>query len=471
MRIWEKVYLVVLVLFVLVLNLCGGFIFRTIYAGSVAASENASATVWRTIAVSMAEDLSGLKDDKALFQTYVSYYNNRNRAFELWRDDVLCYKSVSGTQVIYSSGEGKLQSDYPFPVEDRKAAEEENPDVQCMSRIVEKQGEKYVCTFGKLSGTPYTLVLYEQDTGELSAWHRYMIVFLTAELFASVLMALLLYGVMRKFLSPISRISRAAARVAAGDYSPLPAISGRDELAELAGDIDRMTGQVRRHMEDKEKESLRKQEFIDALSHELRTPLTSIRGYAQLVETARLPEEKKIEYMDYIVRESGRLEEMMKLLRQITLLNQEQVEWKEVPPARILHEIEATLSAQPEFSGIQIQMEAGEGIIRCNPVLAEMFFMNIIRNACQACAGRENGTVEVELWESHGIVSDNGAGMSEECKQRIFEPYYREDASRSRKRGGTGLGMYLCSRIAQVHGWRIEIESEPDRGTTVFVRF
>ena len=115
MRIWEKVYLVVLVLFVLVLNLCGGFIFRTIYAGSVAASENASATVWRTIAVSMAEDLSGLKDDKALFQTYVSYYNNRNRAFELWRDDVLCYKSVSGTQVIYSSGEGKLQSDYRSP--------------------------------------------------------------------------------------------------------------------------------------------------------------------------------------------------------------------------------------------------------------------------------------------------------------------------------------------------------------------
>ena len=473
MKIWEKIYIVVLVLFVLVLNLCNSVIFGSIYKESVASAENMLATVWRTIAVSLAEDLSSAGEARGLFQTYVSYYNNQNRAFELWAGETLCYKSDMGTQITYSYQEGALKSDYPLPVENLREAEELVEDraggQQCLSRILQKDGEKYICSWGALSGTPYTLVLYEQDTGILSAWRRHMITFLVMEVSASLVMALLLYGIIKKFLYPVSQISQAAARVASGDYSPCLEIRGKDEIAVLAEDMNRMTEQVREHMADKERESLRKQEFIDAMSHELRTPLTSIRGYAQLVETAHVPEERKIEYLDYIIRESGRMEEMMKLLRQITLMNQGEIEWGETSLEDILQELQMSFAGQPEFSHIRLQMEAGTGVLWCNRLLAEMFFTNIVRNACQACG--EKGEVTVTLRENGAVITDNGVGMSEECRQRIFEPFYREDKSRSRKRGGTGLGMYLCRRIADLHGWQFEIASEPGKGTGISVAF
>ena len=66
---------------------------------------------------------------------------------------------------------------------------------------------------------------------------------------------------------------------------------------------------------------------------------------------------------------------------------------------------------------------------------------------------------------------DDGVGMTEECQAHVFEPFYREDKSRSRKFGGTGLGMYLCRRIADWHQWRIHIESEKGRGTKISVFF
>ncbi len=289
------------------------------------------------------------------------------------------------------------------------------------------------------------------------------------ELGASFVMAVLLYVVLRRFLRPVSEISEAAAQIAAGEYSCQLQVKGGDELARLAEDMNWMAGQVRLNMQEKEREAAVRQEFVDALSHELRTPMTSIQGYAQLLHSARITEEKSLQYLDHILQESGRVIGITETLRQVILLRQEEVDREEISLQELAESLSAMAKIQFREKQVELQLKASPEKIWGNRVLADIFFMNLIRNGYHAC--EESGRIRVELAGEGAVVEDNGTGMSEECREHIFEPFYREDKARSRKWGGTGLGMYLCRQIADIHGWKLAIESEKGRGTKIYISF
>lgn len=333
----------------------------------------------------------------------------RDRAFELWKEQELRERSELGSQVTYSASEGELVSEFVSGRERDElfAADEQMGQVM----ILEREEKKYTCTAGELGGTGYQLVIYENVSEGLRVWNDQIAVFVWMEIAASLMMAVILYFIMRKFLEPVSSLSEMTAKIAAGDYTSLLEVRGKDELSGLAKDINHMTEQVRENMESKEEEAQHKQEFIDALSHELRTPLTSVRGYAELVRNTNISKEK-------------------------------QIHW---------------------------EIEAGEGKIRGNRILTELFFLNLMRNSFHAC--KENGDISVWIDSRKAAVTDNGVGMTKECQEHIFEPFYREDKSRSRKLGGSGLGMYLCHSIADRHGWEIRIDSRKGVGTRVEVMF
>lgn len=467
MKIWEKIYLIVIVLFLLVLNICNILVFRSSYERSVESVEKTAVSFWKHIASSMAEDMvESIGDEKSewqLFQTYVSGYSTPNHSFELWRKRELRAKSESGTQVTFSASEGELKSDF--------LTEEEQEEVLILEdevgqvTILEKDNEKYTCTSGILAGTHYRFVVYEKISDILTKWEKQLFTFGLMEIIASLVMALLLYLVMKKFLEPISRLSTVTGKIAAGDYYCHIRVKGKDELSKLAEDINYMTEQVRENIENKEEEAHRKQEFIDALSHELRTPLTSVRGYAQLVLNTDINREKQVEYLDYIVRESGRMVDITETLRKVILLQQEEIEKEDISCQSLTDQLQQLAACQLVGKNIHWHFQASEGTIYGNRVLIESFFMNLIRNSFHACD--ENGEISVIIGENSAAVIDNGIGMTKECREHIFEPFYREDKSRSRKLGGTGLGMYFCRRIADSHGWQMHIVSEKGQGTKI----
>ena len=335
--------------------------------------------------------------------------------------------------------------------------------------ILEREGEKYSCTAGRLGTTGYQLVIYENVSEALRVWESQMITFVWMEMAASLLMAVLLYHIIRRFLEPVSRISKITGKIAAGDYTCHLEVKGNDELSGLARDINHMTEQVRETVEYKEAQARQKQEFIYALSHEMRTPLTSVRGYAELVRNTDVSPEKQLEYMDYIVRESGRMVEITETLRQVMLLRQEEMETEEIPLGDLAGWLQQMADRQLAGKDIVWKFEAGKGAVTGNRILVEIFFLNLLRNSYHAC--RDDGMISLCLGEKKAVIEDNGTGMTKECLEHIYEPFYREDKSRSRRLGGSGLGMYLCHYIADRHNWEMKIGSEKGVGTIIEVYF
>lgn len=465
MKFWEKVYLMVMILFFVVLNICNILVFQGGYRKSVESVQKSCISQWSNVAAPFTEDLAETGEDAGeeweLFQTYVSAYATETLAFELWRGDELRAKSLIGTQRTFSASEEELESDFLMEEERGKILKKETRQIQ----ILKKGKEKYSCTSGFLTGTDYHLVIYGRVTDVLNIWKGQLSFFIILEISASIVMAVLLYFLMRRFLRPVSDISEAAAKIAAGDYQHQLMVKGEDELAKLAEDMNQMAEQVRINMEDKDREAQTKQEFIDALSHELRTPLTSIQGYAQLLRSARLSEDKNLQYLDHILQESGRVIGITETLRQVILLRQEEVRMEEILLSKLGETMSGMAEIQFQERQIDFQIEVkGEKIVG-NEVLVELFFTNLIRNSYHAC--EEGGVIRMELSEEKAIIEDNGIGMTEECQKHVFEPFYREDKARSRAVGGTGLGMYLCRQIADIHGWKLNIMSEKGKGTKI----
>lgn len=470
MKLWEKVYLIIMVLFLVVLNTCNILVFRGGYEKSVDSVEKTCVSQWNNMAVPFTEDLAETGGDAAeeweLFQTYVSFCATDDLGFELWKGEELRAKSRFGTQSTYSASEGSLRSDFLTGEGLRKKVlDDRTGQVQ----ILNLGEEKYSCTSGPLLDQDYRLVIYGRVTETLDIWKGQMVFFIVLELAASVLMAFLLYFVIRRFLRPVSDISEAAARISTGDFQYQLSVKGKDELAQLAEDINQMARQVRQHMEHKEREVETKQEFIDALSHELRTPVTSIRGYAQLLLGARLPEDKSIQYLDYIVQESGRVIGITETLRQVILMRQEGTEKGEIFLAKLKEILLRMAEIQFQGKKVAVQVIVRGEEMEGDQTLTELFFTNLLRNSYHAC--RPGGTIRIELAKTYAVVEDDGTGMSKECLEHIFEPFYREDKSRSRELGGTGLGMYLCHQIAQIQGWEMTIESEKGKGTKIFISY
>lgn len=107
--------------------------------------------------------------------------------------------------------------------------------------------------------------------------------------------------------------------------------------------------------------------------------------------------------------------------------------------------------------------------IECDEDLMLSFITNLIDNACKASPA--GSCIRLIGTKSGIIVEDSGTGIPEEEIRHITEPFYMVDKSRSRKQGGAGLGLALCSQIARLHGGRLEIKSAVGEGTCIGMRF
>lgn len=226
--------------------------------------------------------------------------------------------------------------------------------------------------------------------------------------------------------------------------------------------------------EREQRERLR-QEFSANVSHELKTPLTSISGFAELMKEGMVPPDKVKEFSGDIYRESRRLIDLVDDIIRLSKLdeNSKPFEQEEVDLYDLSDEILANLRAVADRQQVSLHL-SGEHVQISGvwQILNEMVY-NLCDNAIKY--NRPGGRVDVSVHREGNrvrlCVSDTGIGIPYADQPRVFERFYRVDKSHSKEVGGTGLGLSIVKHGAQYHNAKLELKSEPGKGSAISIIF
>ena len=295
--------------------------------------------------------------------------------------------------------------------------------------------------------------------------------------FAAVSLAGILLGagcialIMRRSTRPLTALAKTARQIAGGDYSMRADVHTGDEIGALAGDFNLMAEAVETRIAELMETAERQRLFIGGVTHEFKTPLTALLLHSRMLRRANMTEEEKDGSLAHIESQCEWLERLVQTLLRIITLDRE-IERKPCAVDVLFDRVRQNTQKSLADRGVTLNTLSDGGTLLVNADLIQSLLINLVDNAAKAYdTGMENRKVCLTVSGSTIEVSDNGRGIPKEALPRIFEPFYMVDKSRSKKSGGSGLGLTLVRKIADAHGAEITVESSVGKGTTVRLRF
>ncbi|MDQ0216745.1 signal transduction histidine kinase [Oikeobacillus pervagus] len=286
-------------------------------------------------------------------------------------------------------------------------------------------------------------------------------------LLLTILLSILFVMISTKFLiKPIHTLTNATKKLKRGDFSIELDIHRHDEIGQLALHFTDMAHKLERMIE------LRK-EFTSNITHDIQSPLSNIKGYIQLLQNDSLREEERQQYLQIIESETNRLSKMTKQLLILNSLEQSKdlLKKKKYNVAHQLKDLIRSYQWKTYEQNIMISYSLPDTMIMADPELLQHVWENLFTNAMKY--NHDGGSIDITLAENETniIISfkDTGIGLSDEEKERIFDRFYRVDASRSKKVEGTGLGLSIVQSVIMLHNGKIHVESTKEEGTTFII--
>ena len=341
----------------------------------------------------------------------------------------------------------------------------------------------------------------------------------------------IMHFIASRLTKPIRLLMKATKEMAAGDYGYRAEQVSSDELGQLTQDFNHMSEALEKTIGQLEEEVQSREEFVGAVAHELKTPLTSIIGYADMLRSRKLDEEKSFRSANYIYTEGKRLETMSLRLLDIMVTKKEGARMQKISTEMLFEYLQSLFLPKEEMD---FRFSYEQAVVTADAGLIQTVLVNLIDNACKAsepgsrieveghvlempsveweqadkgkaekqdrnrAEGRriekqdkviaeggkaekadkgkkEKGRAEQEKKEREQAVltgywfsvRDYGIGIPEEEISKVTQAFYMVDKSRARSRNGAGLGLALSAEILALHGSRLKIESVPGQGTTV----
>ena len=215
-------------------------------------------------------------------------------------------------------------------------------------------------------------------------------------------------------------------------------------------------------------ETLR-ESFISEFSHEFKTPIVSISGFAKLLKDPNLSAEERNEYLDVIIDESERLVELSESVLTLTRLDSQQIDNVEYRLDEQIRQCVLLFANTCKQRNIGIELDLQVKEICGWQKLNCQIWTNLLSNAVKFTP--DGGKIEVNAAyvedDVQVSVSDNGIGMDEETQQNIFYKFYQGDKSHTT--AGNGLGLSIVKKIVDMQDGKIEVSSQPGKGSTFVV--
>jgi two-component system, OmpR family, heavy metal sensor histidine kinase CusS len=323
-------------------------------------------------------------------------------------------------------------------------------------------------------GTPYvrsdTIQIAIDVSQEEELLSRYRIWFWAILLASSVLFPVAGYWIARHGIRPVEEIAATARRITSTNLRERIRAEGYPlELASLAGTFNEMLGRLEESFE-------RISRFSADIAHDLRTPVNNIRGEAEVaLARARTVDEYR-DVLESSLEEAVRLSELIGdllfLARAESPLND--LRRERVNVSELLITVRDYYETSAANGGIWLlAIESAEPLaLELDRSLMLRAVSNLVSNAVVHTppGGAVTLAASSDDVEMHIQVSDTGTGIPAEALPRVFDRFFRVDASRSKNSGGTGLGLAIVQSIMTLHGGKAEITSELGRGTCVTLR-
>jgi signal transduction histidine kinase len=304
---------------------------------------------------------------------------------------------------------------------------------------------------------------------------RRSVLFGLAVLFVAVIASV---GLGLRLTAPLRRLEEATSAIARGDFATRVRESGRNEIAALARAFNRMgselaerearLGEAHAQLAQSAKLSA-VGELAASVVHEVKNPLAGLVGYAEVgAQATSLAEAREV--FQIIERNAWRASDVLQTM--LAFSRPADVTRGPVDLSQLVRDTLRLLQHQLQLSGVTIQLHLPDRLppVSANEQQLQQVLVNLVMNAAHAMEASERRVLEIATRAEDGqvvlAVRDTGVGMTPETRARLFTPFFTTKAPGQ----GTGLGLSVTRRIVEAHGGRIEVDTDPGRGTAFEVR-
>ncbi|HEY4283783.1 MAG TPA: heavy metal sensor histidine kinase [Chthoniobacterales bacterium] len=323
-----------------------------------------------------------------------------------------------------------------------------------------------VSTPVQINGAHYLLQVAQDRTSDENFKRQAFFLFLCTLAASIAASAVIARTATRRGLQPLNEMSKAFRRIGPTRLNErVGQITWPRELHPLAEAFDQMLDRL-------EESFIRLRRFSADLAHELRTPIGNILGEAQVSLTR---DRTSGEYREVIESTVAECERLSLIVDNLLFLARAESARQQISPAGFdgrpaVEKIAAFYDAIAEERNVRIDCR-GDATVTADPVLFERAIGNLVENALNFTPNGGKVAISLATGNKHSevTVSDNGCGIAPEHISRVFDRFYRADASRSSR--GSGLGLALVKSIVELHGGTAVIQSDVNKGTTVTLLF
>jgi len=465
MKLWQKIFIGTLVIFILAFN--AGVLYLTVYSYNFNRQRETENSI-REQEMIMSTVAGRITSAESF---YLGVQNSNERLTAIIRPLAEFYEQQGVLLALYNSNE-KLYTNMPEVASDVLELTSENSKTIMEETIV---GRRHVIVASSIPNYRHLTFIYARDISQTDDFRTNISrVFAVVNIIVLIFLGTSIYLLLRHITKPITQLTAITADIANGAYNKRVIVGSNDEIGELAGSFNKMADSIEEQIAELKKSSEEKKQFIDNLTHEIKTPMTSILGYSEFLHSAKATEEEQIIASAHLHETALRLENLSDKLLDLAYSRDENIDKETVYISELFKEL--TMIMYPKLIPRSIELLT-EPLPELPFIIGDKFLLllmlqNLSENAAKASGDGAVITIRAYMDEHPVIeVTDTGCGMEKRDVERVMAPFYRVDKSRSRKFGGVGLGLSIVSQIADLHNARIKIDSKQGRGTSVKIHF